>query len=91
MDQDSKIKLRSLLIQNKSFLKTLHFSNALANRTILSFANEIEVNLLLKILYFIVIGQIPIKKNHFQFLIKSKKKNLLQKTLGSKSAIQNIC
>ena len=81
MDEDKKLRLREIFIKEKLFLKKLYLGNPLSNRTALSFATILQLNVLIRILYHIVRGNIPMKKCHFETLIKSKKRRVLHDRL----------
>lgn len=86
MRDETKIQLRSCMIRDKSFLKSLYLSNPLSNRTTLAFAQRKELLTLIKVLFFMARGEIPLKKIHYSNLIKSKKRNILQGIASVKSA-----
>jgi len=67
-------KLRELLIENKSFLKNLYKLSSLAQKKqFLLSSSEIEIDVLLQVLYAITQGEIPINKSNFKILKKSYK------------------
>lgn len=90
LNEDTKLKLRQLMINSKNFLKNLYLSNSLSSKEIVSFAKDFEINILIKILFFIVQGEIPVKKNHYEFLVRTKKKTFLEKKLSSKAKLNSV-
>lgn len=83
MNDDKKLRLRECMIKEKLFLKNLYLGNPLSNRRTLSFATPFQLNVLINIFYYIVIGEIPLKKNHFEKLVKSKKRRVMHNRLNS--------
>jgi hypothetical protein len=79
MRDETKIQLNQCMIRDKSFLKSLYLSNPVSNRTTLAFAQKRELLTLIKVLFFMSRGEIPIKKVHYQNLIKSKKRDALHR------------
>ena len=79
MRDETKIQLNQCMIRDKTFLKSLYLSNPVSNRTTLAFAQKKELLTLIKVLFFLARGEIPIKKVHYQDLIKSKKRDFLHK------------
>lgn len=72
-------ELRKAMLQHKTFLKKLHDEKkGYANKRSIAKASEPERKVLLNVLYCICQGHVPIKKNHFTNLIKSKRKLRLQ-------------
>lgn len=82
MNDDKKLRLREGMIKEKLFLKNLYLGNPLSNKTTLSFSTEFQLNVLIRILYNIVVGNIPLKKIHYERLIKSKKRRVLHERLS---------
>lgn len=89
-DIDRKMSWRECLLRDKSFLKSLYCSNALSNKTTLGFATRDELSTLLKVLYCLVKGEIPIKKIHYESLIRSKKAKLLHSRLSSMTKLKQV-
>lgn len=76
MSQD---ELKLLLLRDKAFLKRLFTGpNLLKNKEILHFADESELNTLLKYLHFVANGKITISKENFNQIKESKKLKLIQ-------------
>lgn len=90
MDEDKKLRLREIFIKEKLFLKKLYLGNPLSNRTALSFATNLQLNVLIRILYHIVRGNIPMKKSHFETLIKSKKRRVLHDRLTNFKKLKEV-
>ena len=83
MNDDKKLRLRECMIKEKLFLKNLYLGNPLSNRRTLSFSTPLQLNILINIFYYIVIGEIPLKKNHFEKLGKSKKRRIMHNRLNT--------
>lgn len=75
MKDETKIQLRKCMLRDKAFLKSLYLSNALSNKTTLSFAQRQELLTLIKVLFFLSRGEIPLKRGHYKNLVRSKKTN----------------
>lgn len=74
------LELRNLMLQNKPFLRALFESQQAKNtKKLLLESSEEQANLLIRILFFITQGEIPIKKQNFEILEESKKLLLLHK------------
>lgn len=86
MKDETKIQLRKCMLRDKAFLKSLYLSNSLSNKTTLSFAPKKELLTLIKVLFFLARGEIPLKRGHYKNLIKSKKTNVLTKISSVKEA-----
>ena len=67
------------MIIDKAFKKSLYLSNPVSNRTTLAFAQRRELSTLIRVLFFLSRGEIPLKKAHYQDLIRSKKRDALHK------------
>lgn len=90
LSDDIKLKWRECLIRDKNFLKTLYCSNSLSNKNSLGLATEDEISTLLKVLFSIVKGDIPIKRIHYDTLIKSKKARLLHSKLSTFTKLKKV-
>lgn len=90
MNEDKKLRLREFLIKEKLFLKSLFLGNPLSNRTSLSFATKFQLNLLIRVLFYIVRGEIPLKKKHYENLTKSRKRRLLHSKLSSIKKLNEV-
>lgn len=86
MKDETKIQLRKCMLRDKAFLKSLYLSNSLSNKTTLSFAQRTEILTLIKVLFFLARGEIPLKRAHYKNLIKSKKTNVLTSMSSVKEA-----
>ena len=90
MNDDKKLRLREFMLKEKTFLKNLFLGNPLFNRNLLAFATQFQLNVLIRVLYFIVAGKIPMKKIHFQNLIKSKKRSILENRLNNSKNLMHL-
>lgn len=79
MRDETKIQLKQFMLRDKSFLKSLYLSNPLSNKTTLSFSPRSQLITLIKVLFYITRGEIPLKKVHYEKLVKSKKRDILHK------------
>ncbi len=78
MAKNSHSKLRRLMEKNASFLYLLYKEkNARRTRLKLLKAERMQVWLVLRILFCISVGHIPIRKTHFLQVIRSKRRILL--------------
>lgn len=90
MNDDKKLRLREFMIKEKEFLKSLYVGNPLSNRSSLSFATNFQLNVLIRVLYYIVKGQIPMKRDHFEALTKSKKRGVLHSRLSKVEDLKKL-
>lgn len=85
------LELRQLLIQNKSFLKAIYEAESIKQKKSLLLNSSIdEVNILLHILFSITQGNIPIKRENFELLKKSKKLIFLHKQFENNAKFNKI-
>lgn len=88
MNEDN---LKLLLIRDKVFLKQLYSGpNVVKNKSILLSAENSELNTLLYYLHFVANGKIPITKNNFQALKKSKKLTFIQKKIEKDADLSKL-
>ncbi len=81
-NKPSHPSLRRLMQKHHSFLYRLFNGNGRKNRHYLASASKQEVYLLLRLLYCLSAGHIPISRNNFQELIRRKKRHLLARLKG---------
>lgn len=82
-----KSAVKSAMIRDKAFLKELFSGNSLTNLKTLKSADDVQLNTLIKILYFVANGEIKVKEN---FREASKKISILRKFVENKSSAQKL-
>lgn len=83
-------QFKSLLQRDKTFLKELYESDSFPkSKRLLNFANDNELNTLIKYIHFISNGEIKIKKENFQVL-STKHVKLIRKKFETKSTLQKL-
>jgi hypothetical protein len=87
---EEKIALRKWLLEEKSFLCDLSGSHRLRVRHILNLASTEQLKLLVHVLYHLTNGEMPLKKQHFEDIIRSKKLNILKQEFGTKKLIDSL-
>lgn len=90
MNDDKKLQLRECMIKEKQFLKSLFVGNPLSNRSTLSFATNFQLNVLIRVMYYVVRGQIPMKRVHFESLTKTKKRGVLNSRLSTSKSLKQL-
>lgn len=81
--------VKSLMLRDKQFLKELYSGpNPLKNKRVLKSASDTELVTLVKVLHYIVIGQIKILKEHFENLKAKKKLKLLRNKFEKKNDLK---
>lgn len=86
----NQVRMKSLLIRDKEFLKTLFESQSIAHcKNILSFASDSKLNTLIHFLHFVANGNIKIKKEHFDAM-SQKHLKVIRKEIESKSALKKL-
>jgi len=86
----NKEQLTALLVRDKIFLKSLYEANsALSAKNILMYASDSKLNTLIKFLHFVSVGEIKVKKEHFDSLEK-KHLTLVKKFFEKKSTVLSL-
>ena len=67
--------LRSLMLSEKNFLLRLFRGNSMTNRSELSGATTIQLQLIIELLFCLANGEIPLKSCAYDALTKAKKGN----------------
>ena len=78
------------MIFNKSFLAELYESNNLSARKILSRASDSQIKLLIYILHFICVGEIPLSAEAFESLSKAKKSRFINTKFKEKAKVKRL-
>lgn len=76
-------ELRRLMQNNKKFLSALYLQNGMVAKKTLLCATNIQIKLVLHVLYKIGSGQIPLQKEAVNELKKKKKLNVLTRNFTS--------
>ncbi len=83
--------MKSYLIRDKGFLKELYSAqDNLRIKRILFTADDGQLNTLLKYLHFLANGEIEIKKDVFEIILKSKKLNFITAKVEKLKLVQQI-
>lgn len=86
----NKEQMKSLLLRDKEFLKSLYESNSSSKtKNVLSFASDQKLNTLLKFIHLVANGEIKVKKEHFESLT-SRHLLTIRKHIESKSSLKKI-
>jgi hypothetical protein len=80
--------LRHMLIQHKSFLNNLFKQTNVIN--ILNHASDSELNLLLKLLHLINLGQLPLKKSHHEVIVRSRREKKLEQFESRRFLVEKL-
>lgn len=84
----SKAELRQILLNNKDFFHSLIQSKSKAEKKSLLLKSSVEqVDTLIKILFHIVQGEIPLKKANFAVLQKFQKLSTLHTNLNTEKKL----
>jgi hypothetical protein len=83
-------RLRSFLLRDKVFLKSLYTSDSIKCKRILNTASDAHLMTLIRLLHFLANGIIPIKRKNFEILQEKKKLHVIKTTLEAKKALKNI-
>lgn len=86
----SKERLREHMLKNKEFLNELYVSDVLVSKKILRSADDSKLNTLIKYLHFLANGEIKMRKQDFEIVLKNQKLKLLKKTIESKRGTLNF-
>jgi len=87
---DKKL-MRSYLIRDKVFLKDLYTGIEPAkNKRLLYFADDGQLNTLIKYLHFLANGEIEIKKSTFEIIEKSNKLKLITRKVEHLKSTQTL-
>lgn len=82
--------LKALLIRDKGFLFNLYQSeNILKTKQVIYFANDSQINTLIKYLHYVANGKIPITKHNFE-KITINKLRLIKRTLEKPSKFEDM-
>jgi len=85
----SNEQMKSLLIRDKSFLKSLYEgSNPLKNKRVLNSSNDCQLDTLLKYLHFVANGIIKIKEGNFDQIRQDGKLKLIKTNIESLSKLK---
>jgi hypothetical protein len=91
MNEMDKKLMRSFLIRDKGFLKELYIGvESSKNKRILYFAEDGQLNTLIKYLHFLANGEIEIKKSIFEIIEKSNKLKVITKKVESSQSMENL-
>ena len=75
----NKLKLRGLMLKNRVFLHLVQTDSVKNTRQRITVCTSIQANLLLHILHYISVGEIPVKKAFSLYLRKTRKMPFLNK------------
>ena len=87
---EEKVQLRKRMIFHKQFLLELYNSNALKSKKVLTSATDAQLKLLINILHFVSIGDIPLSRQSFNSISKSRKTTFLSKKFDSKAKTKKL-
>jgi hypothetical protein len=79
-----KVYLRQCMLRDKGFFSNLYQSNNKENKKTLHFSDDRQLNILIKVVYLIVNGEIAISSQNFELVKKSKRVVFMKKHFGKK-------
>jgi hypothetical protein len=79
-----KVYLRQCMLRDKGFFSSLYQGESKGNKKILQFSDDRQMNILIKVIYLIVNGEIAISSKNFELIKKSKRIVFLKKSFGKK-------
>ena len=85
-----KSELRRSMLLEKSYLHDLFSSNDLSVGQVLASASLLQLNILLKILHFVTVGDIPLSKEAIEKLTKSKKAHFLTRSFKDRKKVRTF-
>jgi len=83
-------QMKTLLIRDREFLKSLYESSTPKARNLLNFASDAKLNTLIKFLFMVSNGHIKIKREHFDSLSNHHHVKLFKKHLDTKAGLQRL-
>ena len=87
----NKETLRSYLVRDKGFLKSLYEGESkMKNNRILTVACDTKLNTLIRLLHYISNGEIKIKRENFETIRDHRKLNVLKRHVEKKSNLQRL-
>jgi len=87
----SNEQMKSLLIRDKAFLKSLYDGpNPLKNKRILNSSNDCQIDTLIKYLHFVANGIIKIKKENFDQIKEDGKLKLIKTSVESSTKLKKL-
>ncbi len=87
----NKENLKKLMIENKLYLRSLFKENIYKKKKqILLLSDEKQIDLILNILFYVVQGDIPLKKIYFEKLKDNKKLHFINRTLNSQEKLDRF-
>lgn len=87
---EEKAQLRQKMIFHKQFLLELYDSNALESKKVLTSATDAQLKLLINILHFVSIGDIPLSRTSFNSISRARKTTFLSKKFDSKAKAKRL-
>ena len=87
---EEKVQLRQKMIFHKQFLLELYNSNALESKKVLTSANDAQLKLLINILHFVSIGDIPLSRTSFNSIARARKTTFLSRRFDSKTKAKKL-
>ena len=82
--------LKPLMQLNKGYLSNLYSQNKIQNIRTLGGSSETQLRLVLKLLYCLCHGIIPLKTEFGQALVKNGKATRLQADFGTQTKLRNL-
>ena len=83
--------MKSFLIRDKNFLRQLYDSpSKTVNNRILTFAADIKLNTLIRLLHFISNGEITIKKSNFDIINSAGKLRFIKRNVEKKCLVKTL-
>lgn len=86
----SKFKLRALMLNHKLYLGDLYTSNSMTAKKILNNSLDVQLKLLLNLLYRLANGDLPMTRKTLQKLQHSRKASFLHTKFSSKTSVNAL-
>ncbi len=82
--------LRAKMLADKDFLYQLHNSNAMQAKNLLNFAKDSSLKLLIKIIHHVAKGEIEIREDIFNEIVKRNKLKILVSKFEPKGKVKSL-
>jgi hypothetical protein len=80
MNESTAERMRSFLLRDKVFLRSLYSESPVKCKRILYMSNDAHLVTLLKFLHYLANGEIPIKRKNFELIQEKNRLKLIKNT-----------
>lgn len=81
--------VKDQLLNNKPFLENLYKGSSKQNSRLLDRASELQIDILIKVLFLICDGEIHLTKENYESLKRARRLNFLKKHFNSSTQFYN--